>query len=525
MPRSEAFWNDLHVFAVQHSQFGLLLILALIVAASLWRWRPQDRKPATSTLLFFVIALCGLALSGVLTALDVRPFAQGLHSASVFACGMAGIRLFGLFLFRLALPLCRINLLRILEDLAELAGYCTWLMVHLHAAGLNLSGIITTSAVMTAVLAFSMQDTLGNILGGLALQLDNSIKVGDWIKVDDVNGRVTDIRWRYTAIETRNWETVIIPNSLLMKGKFSVIGRRNGQPLQWRRWIYFDVGYEHFAGKVIDIAQNAIRNGRIDNVAKTPAANCLLLDFSPSSARYALRYWLKDIEMDDATDSEVRSRLYAALQRAGIQLPYPHYHIHLTNKDDKYEQNKRLRRIKERMDALQQVELFSTLRDEELAEIAEHLVYTPFAQGDVIMRQGAIAHWLYIIISGDADVFLELPDGGRRRIDSIHGGCFLGEMGLMTGDPRSATVIAQSEVLAYRLDKASFQKILDKRPELAVEISNILASRRFSIDNLQQQLDSESVAQLMAQQQSTFLEQIRDFFGLERTLISQLAGN
>jgi CRP-like cAMP-binding protein len=229
--------------------------------------------------------------------------------------------------------------------------------------------------------------------------------------------------------------------------------------------------------------------------------------------------------MDDATDSEVRSRLYAALQRAGIQLPYPHYHIHLTNKDDKYEQNKRLRRIKERMDALQQVELFSTLRDEELAEIAEHLVYTPFAQGDVIMRQGAIAHWLYIIISGDADVFLELLDGGRRRIDSIHGGCFLGEMGLMTGDPRSATVIAQSEVLAYRLDKTSFQKILDKRPELAVEISNILASRRFSIDNLQQQLDSESVAQLMAQQQSTFLEQIRDFFGLERTLISQLAGN
>ena len=211
MPRSESFWNDLSIFAAQHKHFGLLLILALIIAASLWRWRPQDRKPVTSTLLFFIIALCGLAFSGVLGALDVRPFAQGLHNVSVFAGGMAGIRLFGLFLFRLVLPLCRINLLRILEDLAELAGYCTWLMIHLHAAGLNLSGIITTSAVMTAVLAFSMQDTLGNILGGLALQLDNSIKVGDWIKVDDVNGRVTDIRWRYTAIETRNWETIIDP--------------------------------------------------------------------------------------------------------------------------------------------------------------------------------------------------------------------------------------------------------------------------------------------------------------------------
>lgn len=525
MPRSESFWNDLSIFATRHSQFGLLFVVALIIAALLWRWRPQDRKPTISTLLFFILALCSLMLSGVLDALDIKSLARGLRNASVFAAGMAAIRLFGLFLFRLVLPLCRINLLRILEDLAELAGYCTWLMIHLHAAGLDLSGIITTSAVMTAVLAFSMQDTLGNILGGLALQLDNSIKVGDWIKVDDVNGRVSDIRWRYTAIETRNWETIIIPNSLLMKGKFSVIGRRSGQPLQWRRWIYFDVGYEHFAGKVIEIAQNAVRNGHIENVADTPAANCLLLDFSPSSARYALRYWLKDIEMDDATDSEVRSRLYAALQRAGIQLPYPHYHVHLTNKDDKYEQNKRLRRIRERMDALQQVELFSTLRDDELAEIAERLVYTPFVQGDIIMRQGAIAHWLYIIISGEADIFLELPDGGRRRIDSIHSGSFLGEMGLMTGDPRSATVIAQSEVLAYRLDKDSFQKVLEKRPELAVEISNVLASRRFSIENLQQQLDNESVAQLMAQQQSTFLEQIRDFFGLERPVVSQLANN
>jgi len=78
--------------------------------------------------------------------------------------------------------------------------------------------------------------------------------------------------------------------------------------------------------------------------------------------------------MDDVTDSAVRGRVYAALQRAGIQLPYPQYHIHLTNKDDQYEQNKRLRRIKERMDALQRVELFNTLHDDELAEIAERLV-------------------------------------------------------------------------------------------------------------------------------------------------------
>lgn len=77
-------------------------------------------------------------------------------------------------------------------------------------------------------------------------------------------------------------------------------------------------------------------------------------------------------------------------------------------------------------------------------------------------------------------MFLELPDGNKRRIDTIQGGgFFLGEMGLMTGNPRSATVIALSEVLAYRLDKETFQKILNNRPELAIEISNLLAERRF----------------------------------------------
>ena len=100
-----------------------------------------------------------------------------------------------------------------------------------------------TSAVITAVIALALQDTLGNVIGGLALQTDESIQVDDWIKVGDVNGRVVDIRWRYTAIETRNGETVLIPNGVLLKGQVMVLGRRQGKPRQWRRWVYFQVDY------------------------------------------------------------------------------------------------------------------------------------------------------------------------------------------------------------------------------------------------------------------------------------------
>jgi small-conductance mechanosensitive channel/CRP-like cAMP-binding protein len=514
MPTADSLFSHVDVVEAQRHPFGLLLIFALIIASSLWYWRPEARKSVMTSMLFFMLAFCSIWLCDELLK-DFKVFAQGLRNVSIFILGMASIRLFGLLMFRLVLPLCRISLLSIIEDLVELAAYCAWLIIHLHNSGLNISGLITTSALITAVLAFSMQETLGNILGGLALQLDRSVKIGDWITVDEVSGRVIDIRWRYTAIETRNWETVVIPNSLLMKGKFSVLGRRSGQPLQWRRWVYFEVGYEHFVSHIIDITQNAVRHGHIPNVANTPAASCVLVDFNPSAARYAIHYWLQDMEQDESTDSLIRTTIFAALQRAGIDLPYPQQYIHLTRDDDKYENDKQFRRIQERIHALQQVPLFDILNDDELLEIAEQLTYTPFVKGDIMMRQGDIAHWLYIMVKGVADVFLELPEGGRKLINTLQGGCLLGEMGLMTGDPRRATVIAQADVLAYRLDKAAFQKTLANRPELAEEISRILVSRRFSIDDAQQQLDKESLNKLMASQQKNFLKQIRGFFGLD----------
>src|SRR5262249_55575533 len=132
---------------------------------------------------------------------------------------------------------------------------------------LNLSGIIATSAVLTAVIGLAFQDTLGNIVGGLALELDDSVSVGDWIKVGDVVGKVTEVRWRYTAIETRNWETVILPNSLLVKGQVTILGQRQGQPHYWRRWVYFNVDFRFRPSDVIASVHGALRGITIENVA------------------------------------------------------------------------------------------------------------------------------------------------------------------------------------------------------------------------------------------------------------------
>ena len=139
------------------------------------------------------------------------------------------IRMVGILVFRVLLPAVRVTPARIVEDLVITGITVAWGLVWLRLAGVDLGSLITTSAVITAVVAFSMQETLGNILGGVVLQLDQSIRVGDWVKLDDTSGRVVEIRWRYTAVETRNRETVVIPNGWLMKNRFTLIGSRFGR--------------------------------------------------------------------------------------------------------------------------------------------------------------------------------------------------------------------------------------------------------------------------------------------------------
>jgi small-conductance mechanosensitive channel/CRP-like cAMP-binding protein len=507
-------WQSVNNFA-WHEDLPALALISITFWLLLLRFNPSDRRSASLTLILFLSSLVGLYAGGVAFHLGFSTLGEWLHETFLILEGLAIIRLGGMFLFRLLLPLLRLHPPRILEDIVVFIAYVGWGFVQLHEAGLDLSGIVTTSAIITAVLAFSMQDTLGNILGGLALQLDNSVEIGDWIKVDDIVGKVVDIRWRHTAVETRNWETVIVPNSQLMKTKFSVLGRHGSEPVRWRRWVWFNVGYQVAPSRVIETVQRAVREADIRNVAEDPAPNCVLMDFEQSYGRYALRYWLTNLQADDPTDSEVRDHIFAALQRAGIRLAFPEHNVHITKEDEKHEQARQSRRRQERVNALRKVELFHGFREDELNDIAQKLRYAPFATGDVITRQGAVAHWLYMLIEGEAEVYLEAPGQERRKLSTLQPGNFFGEMGLMTGAPRTATVIASKDSECYLLDKESFETVLRNRPELAEEISSVLVSRRFGLDSLQQEINIAARDMEMAKQHSDMLSSIRHFFGLK----------
>lgn len=503
-------WQEILSFAWPHGM-GYLVSAVLVSAVLLYLLRPADRKTLTHTLYFFAVCLAGLFISGVFHFIGLANAAAILHEIFVVAEGIVLIRLCGMLIFRVMLPAARLSTPSILEDMLVIIAYLIWGMVRLRYAGMDLSGIVATSAVITAVIAFSMQDTLGNILGGLALELDNSVQVGDWIKVDDVVGKVVDIRWRSTSVETRNWETVIIPNSVLMKSKFSVLGKRVGQPDLLRRWVWFNVDYNIPPARVIEIIEKAIQSANIPRVAREPRPNCVMMDFDKSAARYAVRYWLTDIAVDDPTDSAVRTHIYAAFQRADIRVPVPESNIHLFKESEKHDEIRHSLEITRRIKTLRKVDMFRSFSDEELNTVAERLKYTPFVKGDIMTKQGAVAHWLYIMTEGEAEVVLE-SSSGNKIISVIQSGSIFGEMGMMTGAPRSTTVIAKTDVECYRLDKEALQSIIQSRPSIAEEITKILVARQTELHAV---LGGIATAQPShTQAHSEILNRIKSFFGL-----------
>jgi len=291
------------------------------------------------------------------------------------------------------------------------------------------------------------------------------------------------------------------------------LGRRNDHAVKWRRWIWFGVSLEVTPTKVISAVEGAIQQAEINNVAKTPAPNCVLMEIDKGYARYALRYWLTDLSTDDPTDGVMRWHVYTALKRAGIKLAEPN--VQYVREKEKYEEAEHQSELKRRVKTLRKVELFKQMTDEELHKLAARLKYAPFAKGTVITRQGAPAqHWLYVIINGETEVYLEAHNGLKHRLNVLAKGDFFGEMSLMTGEPRVASVIARTDVECYRLDKEAFEEIMQARPSIAEEVSHILVERREQLESAMQNMGAESLHSEIHPQHSDVLATIRRFFGL-----------
>jgi small-conductance mechanosensitive channel/CRP-like cAMP-binding protein len=490
----------------------LFATVALGVVLVSFLFPPERRK---GMLAMAIVATIGVALlwthmryQGMLGSPTITVIVRELL---LFVIAFAVIRVFMIFV--LSGLLARFAVPRILSEFLLVILIVVYALVRLSAVGVNLAGIVTTSAVLTGALAFSAQATLGNLWAGISLQLENTVRLGDWVKVGNEVGQVVSIRWRSMAIATNNNETIVIPNSVLMNGNVIVLGRRGDERAVWRRSVNFQVDYDYTPARVCAEVTEALARAEIANVARDPIPTCLCDSYKDSGAEYAIVYFVIDPKREWMTRSDILVHVYAALVRTGMPIPYPRQVVELIR--DETGRHRREDFARKRA-ALDHAELFASLTPQEKDALAVELRTAPFVSDDIVFREGEKADSLYILARGQVHVVRDSPDGTTRNtFATLDAPAYFGEMGLLLGAPRGATVVASGDVMTFQLDRKGFDTILQARPEIAMAMSEVLAQRQAANVAMLQALDAEQRARHASGAASELVRKIRDFFGLK----------
>jgi small-conductance mechanosensitive channel/CRP-like cAMP-binding protein len=498
-----------------------LLVAIILTAAAINKFAPTTRSRLRIITIIFAMYVMALIAYYILEQVGERDWAKKILIATQILRVLAVVSLSATIVFRLFMRAIGLTVPTIASDLLVGIVYIVATLSILTQNGLDPVSAVTTGAAASAILAFSLQSTLGNILGGVALQLDGSIHEGDWIQLENGRqGRIRAIRWRHTLIETRDWSTIVVPNASLLATNFTILGYRDGAAAPQRMWVYFNVDFRYPPNHVIDVVTAGLLGSPIENVAEDPKPNVVCMDFSrdgkESMGYYAVRYWLIDLATDDPTNSRVRGRIFTALRRANIPLGVPAVVNLVQVNDREREKSHREREHDVRLDALKNVHLFKTFTDDELRMLAEGVSTVLYTKGETITRQGAVAHYLYVLAKGSVEIRvrkLDQPGLEPRVMASLEAPEVFGEMGLMTGVLRGADVVATTDVECYRVDKPLFEHILLARPDAAIELAHKLASRRASNDKLEQ-MNPDERKRHHENEAARILGGIKQFFGL-----------
>ncbi len=460
-----------------------LAVLLVAVSALVRRFAPERvvhlRKPSG---LFATFALMAVLFVGA-HALELSAAARWLAVCVRVTGGLAAVSLGALAILDVLARVLGRLVPSIVIDLVSAAGYVLVVGVALAESGLNPTSAIAGTTVVAAVLTVSLQSTLGNVVGGVALQIDGSVHVGDWVQLESGRvGCVSAVRWRHVVLDTRDGDAIVVPNSLLLAQPFTVLARRNGGLHPHRQTVFFRVDFRFDPAHVCAVVEQAMRAGPIRDVASDPLPHCVCLELArvdEGSALYAVRYFLQDLWRDVPVDSDIRARIHAALDRAHIPFAVPV--VTNLNTAAPTAASRRESLLARAYEAVRDLPLFASLSDDECRTLAKSVAYSPFAPGELITRQGSVAHHLYLVTSGVVEVRSQ-QDGKESQSWEIAAPGFFGEMGLLTGEARRASVFAKVPVACFKLERHGLEEVLRRRPEVAFELGEALAERQAQLE-------------------------------------------
>jgi small-conductance mechanosensitive channel/CRP-like cAMP-binding protein len=367
--------------------------------------------------------------------------------------------------------------------------------------GIDLGSVFAGSAIFGIVVGLALQDTLGNLFAGIALQADQSFQIGDVVNISNRGtGVVEGVSWRGVKIRTFQNKLLLISNSVLGKELIEIASKGNSSA----RIVQFSTLYANSPAKTIQVARDAVRLAENVSVKIRPIVR--IRNLGDSGIEWEVKYWPEEYAKHNDTDALIRQRLWYAFQREKIEFSYPTRTIHVETKLQETAFDEQINAVTDR---LNNVEIFAPLSDEETERLAQSSRLRVYAPGEAIVRMGQEGNSMFVIMRGSVEVQI-LQAGKPTVINKLRENDFFGEMSLLTGEPRTATVVAVEETEVLRIAKESIKPIFEANPNLVSAIGEMIEERRELLKSL-----AESTAETEELKEKGVLRSIRRFFGLK----------
>jgi small-conductance mechanosensitive channel len=425
---------------------------------------------AAHVLVGFDLAAC------VAMLLLVGPQSASLHhvasTARLISGALSGLRILEAVLFAL-LRLRGASVPRILRSLvvwtlsAAIAAF-----VLRHEYRLNLSSLIATSALLSVVLGFALQETLGNLFSGLTLHAEQPFEQGEFVSFGTWSGKVMDVGWRTTRLLTGEDDELLVPNSLISR---EVVVNHSRPHLHDCIDIALTLEMNVPPARCKGVLLEAVESCTL--ALKDPAPRVLLGGFDANGAVYKVRFYAESYAKGSYARDQVYEAIWYALRRAGIDQPFPQQTVSFKERASEVEERRRRENFAEAQDLLSRIDFIAALRAEDRKLLAQRARYLEYGPGQSVVRQGETGDTFYLVARGELSVRID----AEKEVARLTRGAYFGEMSVLTGEPRSATVVAVSESGLLEVDRDAFSRIFEANPDVGKELAMVIARRRIGL--------------------------------------------
>lgn len=368
------------------------------------------------------------------------------------------------------------------------------------------SGVLVSTGVIVGVVGLALQNVLSDLFSGITITLEQPYGVGDWISMPDGSqGEVTDITWQATYLKSFNNSVLVVPNSHALK---SIVHNYSKPTDLYAIWITVSVDRSYEPSTVRRLLLEAALSCTAVRKEPTPVVN--VSDGSGNPIRYVVYVNFRDFRSHFAGKNDLYMNIYSYLHRAGIYTAADKYEISTEPAAERTLQMPSLR------EELRSVEFFSMLTEDQIDVLAEHSSYHTFYPEEVIVSQGTRNDSLFIITSGVVQVTKEDENGEQIEVARLGSGDVIGEMSLLTGEHRSATVIALVQVTVIQVTKEGLAPILQAVPQLSDSFAQVMLERQMKskqfLETMKQ--SNKAASDFVSDYLEAFVRRIRRFFRL-----------